>query len=70
MFAEIATISIKSPATQLVPAKVLTENRSILNEHMQLRAYGKASYTHIIAFALARALSEYTRMIASFVDGR
>ena len=50
------------------PAKVLMENRAILNEHMQVRALGKASYTHLIAFALAKALGESLRMISSFEE--
>jgi len=59
-------------SVRTLPCKVLTENRRILNQHMQLRALGKASFTHLIAFALARALREMPRMIASYVerDGR
>ena len=59
-------------SVRTIPAKVLTENRRILNEHMQVRSLGKASFTHIIAFAMARALREMPRMVASFVerDGR
>ncbi len=59
-------------SVRTIPCKVLTENRLILNEHMRVRALGKSSYTHIIAFALARALGEQPRMIASHVskDGR
>ncbi|MFT5286613.1 MAG: 2-oxoglutarate decarboxylase [Planctomycetota bacterium] len=69
------TASLELPtatSARTLPAKVLSENRRVLNEHMQLRALGKASFTHLIAFALARALGEMPRMIASFVekDGR
>ena len=51
-----------------MPAKVLGENRSIINEHMLVRAIGKSSYTHVFAFALARALGEMPRVQASYVE--
>ncbi len=59
-------------SVRTLAAKVLTENRSVLNEHMKLRALGKASYTHLIAFALVRALREQPAMLASFteIDGK
>jgi 2-oxoglutarate decarboxylase len=59
-------------SVRTLPCKVLTENRLILNQHMKVRALGKASFTHVIAFALARALGEQKRMIAAHVqkDGR
>ena len=63
--------SLKIPtatSVRTIPCKVLTENRRILNEHMRVRALGKSSFTHIIAFALARALGEQFRMIASYVE--
>ncbi len=55
-----------------IPAKALVENRAVLNEHLELRALGKASFTHLIAFGLVRALSEAPAMRSSFVeqDGR
>ncbi len=73
--AQHMTESLEVPtatSVRTIPAKVLTENRRILNEHMQVRALGKASFTHLVAFALTRALAENRRLIASFVerDGR
>ena len=56
-------------SVRTISAKVLTENRQILNEHLKIRALGKASFTHIIAFALARALGENLRLVASYVEG-
>jgi 2-oxoglutarate dehydrogenase E1 component len=59
-------------SVRTLSAKVLLENRAILNEHMQVRAYPKTSFTHLVAFALARALREMPRMAACFEerDGR
>lgn len=53
-------------SVRTLPMKVLDENRRILNDHMALRAYGKASYTHLIAFALVRALKELPALQSSF----
>ncbi len=64
------TASLEIPtatSVRTIPAKALFENRTVLNEHMQLRALGKASYTHLVAFALVKALAEQPRMLASFV---
>ena len=55
-------------SVRTLPAKVLAENRAVINEHMALRALGKASYTHLIAFALARALGEQPRVQASYLE--
>ncbi len=55
-------------SVRTIPAKVLAENRAVMNEHMAVRALGKTSYTHIIAYALAKALGETPRMVASFVE--
>lgn len=55
-------------SVRTLPAKVLYENRQILNEHLKVRALGKASYTHLIAYAMAKALGENLRLVASFVE--
>ena len=55
-------------SVRTIPAKALAENRAVMNEHLAVRALGKTSYTHIIAYALAKALGEMPRMAASFVE--
>jgi len=65
------TASLELPVATTVrtlPVKLLDENRRLINEHMQVRALGKSSYTHIIAFAMIRALSEMPRVQSAFVD--
>jgi len=54
-----------------VPVKLLEENRTIINKHLKERNAGKASYTHLIAFALLRALDKYPQLNHGFmlVDG-
>jgi len=65
----VASLEIPTATSvRTVPAKWLDENRRIVNEHMGVRALGKASFTHIIAFAIVRALKENGRAQASFVE--
>ncbi|MCA1591351.1 MAG: multifunctional oxoglutarate decarboxylase/oxoglutarate dehydrogenase thiamine pyrophosphate-binding subunit/dihydrolipoyllysine-residue succinyltransferase subunit [Acidobacteria bacterium] len=49
-----------------VPVKVLEENRLIINRHLKEQKRGKASYTHIIAFAILRALEKFPQMNDGF----
>ena len=55
-------------SVRVVPVKLLDENRRLINEHMAVRALGKASYTHLIAFAMIRALEEMPALRGSFVE--
>jgi 2-oxoglutarate dehydrogenase E1 component len=55
-------------SVRTLPAKALVENRAILNEHLDLRALGKASFTHLVAFALTKALAEFPNLRAAFVE--
>lgn len=45
-----------------VPVKVLEENRRIINENLQATGRGKVSFTHIIAWAIIKALKVYPQM--------
>ncbi|GAC1533409.1 MAG: multifunctional oxoglutarate decarboxylase/oxoglutarate dehydrogenase thiamine pyrophosphate-binding subunit/dihydrolipoyllysine-residue succinyltransferase subunit [Acidimicrobiales bacterium] len=56
-----------------VPAKLLEVNRKILNNHLLRRRGGKVSFTHLIGFAVVKALHEVPVMNATFgtgVDGK
>lgn len=54
-----------------IPVKLLEENRRIINEHLAARGRGKASFTHIIAWAIVSAVKAYPHMNFGFgvVDG-
>ncbi|HVF50795.1 MAG TPA: multifunctional oxoglutarate decarboxylase/oxoglutarate dehydrogenase thiamine pyrophosphate-binding subunit/dihydrolipoyllysine-residue succinyltransferase subunit [Pyrinomonadaceae bacterium] len=54
-----------------VPVKVLEENRITVNRHLKETGRGKASFTHIIAFALLRALEKFPQLNDGFavLDG-
>ena len=55
-------------SVRTMAVKVLTENRRVLNSHMKVRALGKASFTHLIAFALVRALKQRMGMQAYYEE--
>ncbi len=42
-----------------IPVKLLDENRRIINQHLAENDRGKASYTHLIAWAMLRALDSF-----------
>jgi 2-oxoglutarate decarboxylase len=49
-----------------VPVKVLDENRRIINKHLQESGQGRASYTHLVAWAIVRALEEFPQLNDGF----
>ncbi|HEV7376976.1 MAG TPA: multifunctional oxoglutarate decarboxylase/oxoglutarate dehydrogenase thiamine pyrophosphate-binding subunit/dihydrolipoyllysine-residue succinyltransferase subunit [Pyrinomonadaceae bacterium] len=49
-----------------IPVKVLDENRRVINKHLQERRGGKASYTHLVAWAIVRALAEFPQLNDGF----
>lgn len=53
-------------STRRVPVKLLEENRRIINEHLQKQTRGKVSFTHLIAWALIRALRVYPSLNAGY----
>jgi 2-oxoglutarate dehydrogenase E1 component len=59
-------------SVRTVPAKLLEINRNILNNQLARTGRGKVSFTHLIGFAVVRALAKVPAMNASFalVRGR
>src|SRR5437660_10735570 len=51
-----------------IPVKVLEENRRVINNHLTLTGQPKASFTHIIAWALVNAIKQFPRMNAAFIQ--
>ena len=49
-----------------IPVKVLEENRRVVNNHLALVGQSKASYTHIIAWAIVKAVADQPRMNSAF----
>ena len=54
-----------------IPVKLLDENRRIINKHLAENDRGKASYTHLIAWAVLRALDTFPQLNDGYavVDG-
>jgi 2-oxoglutarate dehydrogenase E1 component len=52
-----------------IPVKLLDENRRLINKHLAEHDRGKVSYTHLIAWALVRALETYPQLNDGFFDG-
>ncbi len=59
-------------SVRAVPAKLLADNRVVINNHLRRARGGKISFTHIIGYALVKAAVEYPAMNAHFarVDGK
>ena len=55
-------------SVRTVPARLLEINRAALNEALSRASGAKVSFTHLIAFAVVRALTAVPALNASFVD--
>src|ERR1039458_2270857 len=54
-----ASVSIPLATSQrTIAVKVMDENRRIINQHRTLVGRGKVSYTHLIGWAIVKALEE------------
>ncbi|HTX85831.1 MAG TPA: multifunctional oxoglutarate decarboxylase/oxoglutarate dehydrogenase thiamine pyrophosphate-binding subunit/dihydrolipoyllysine-residue succinyltransferase subunit, partial [Streptosporangiaceae bacterium] len=55
-----------------IPAKLLVDNRIVINNHLSRGRGGKVSFTHLIGYAMIRALALAPEMNFSFaeVDGK
>lgn len=49
-----------------IPVKLLDENRRIINKYLSEKGSGKASFTHIIAWAIIRALEKFPQLNDGF----
>ncbi len=59
-------------SVRAVPAKLLIDNRIVINNHLARGRGGKISFTHLIGFAIVRALASAPGLNDSFaeVDGK
>ena len=59
-------------SVRAVPAKLLADNRLVINNQLRRTRGGKISFTHLIGFAVVRALAELPVMNRHFaeIDGR
>jgi 2-oxoglutarate decarboxylase len=59
-------------SVRAVPAKLMADNRIVINNHLKRTRGGKISFTHLIGYAMIRALREYPNMNRHYqqVDGK
>ncbi|AUS79686.1 multifunctional oxoglutarate decarboxylase/oxoglutarate dehydrogenase thiamine pyrophosphate-binding subunit/dihydrolipoyllysine-residue succinyltransferase subunit [Actinoalloteichus sp. AHMU CJ021] len=59
-------------SVRAVPAKLLADNRIVINNHLKRSRGGKVSFTHLIGYALVRALESFPNMNRYFaeIDGK
>src|SRR5687767_1111522 len=59
-------------SVRAVPAKLLADNRIVINNHLKRTRGGKVSFTHVIGYAVVRALQAYPNMNRHYaeVDGK
>ncbi len=59
-------------SVRAVPAKLLGDNRVVINNHLARSRGGKVSFTHLIGFAVVEALADLPAMNAAYreVDGK
>src|SRR4051812_44090498 len=59
-------------SVRAVPAKLLADNRIVINNHLARSRGGKVSFTHLIGYALVRALDDFPNMNNAYaeVDGK
>jgi multifunctional 2-oxoglutarate metabolism enzyme len=68
-----ASLSVPTATSvRAVPAKLMIDNRVVINNNLARGRGGKVSYTHLIGWALVRALAEIPEMNNAFavVDGK
>ncbi len=68
-----ASLSLPTATSlRIIPVRVLDENRQLLNKYLGSRNKGKVSYTHIVAWAIVKALQKYPNINAAFtrVEGQ
>ncbi len=64
-----ASLSVPTATSQrVIPVKVIDENRRILNEHRELTGKGKISYTHIIAYAIVKAVAKNPNLNSAYAE--
>jgi len=51
-----------------IPAKLLSDNRLVMNNHLKRGRGGKLSFTHIIGYAVVKAAAALPEMNVSFTD--
>jgi len=68
-----ASLSVPTATSvRAIPAKLMIDNRIVINNHLQRSRGGKVSFTHIIAYAMIKAVRAMPEMNSFFgeIDGK
>ncbi|MGW3958633.1 multifunctional oxoglutarate decarboxylase/oxoglutarate dehydrogenase thiamine pyrophosphate-binding subunit/dihydrolipoyllysine-residue succinyltransferase subunit [Amycolatopsis sp. NPDC005003] len=68
-----ASLSVPTATSvRAVPAKLMADNRIVINNHLKRTRGGKISFTHLIGYAMVRALKDYPNMNRHYqqIDGK
>ncbi len=64
-----ASLAVPTATSQRrIPVKLLDENRRTINHHLKEKDRGKASYTHLIAWAILRALEKFPQLNDGYAE--
>ncbi|MDQ6802846.1 MAG: multifunctional oxoglutarate decarboxylase/oxoglutarate dehydrogenase thiamine pyrophosphate-binding subunit/dihydrolipoyllysine-residue succinyltransferase subunit [Acidobacteriota bacterium] len=64
-----ASLSVPTATSvRTIPVKALEENRRVINNHLTLNGQTKASFTHLVAWAILKAIKDHPRMNSGFVS--
>src|SRR5262249_49545219 len=55
-------------SVRAVPAKLIADNRIVINNHLARGRGGKVSFTHLIGYALVKALAKHPEMNNSYIE--
>ncbi|MBN9609965.1 MAG: alpha-ketoglutarate decarboxylase [Actinobacteria bacterium 69-20] len=69
----IASLEIPTATSvRAVPAKLIADNRIVINNFLRRHRRGKISFTHLIGYAMVRALADFPGMNRHFaeIDGK
>ena len=63
------SLTIPTATSQrIVQVRVLDENRQLINQHRAITGKSKVSYTHIIGWAILRALDEFRQINDAYTE--
>jgi len=63
-----ASLAVPTATSQrVIPIKVAEENRRIMNQHLAVLGWGKVSFTHLIAYAIVKALEKFPNLNSAYV---
>jgi 2-oxoglutarate decarboxylase len=59
-------------SVRAIPAKLMFDNRTVVNNHLKRTRGGKISFTHLLGFAIVQAVNKFPNMNRHFaeVDGK